>query len=159
MRRRIRDDALAEDLVQQTFIQIHEARGHFIPGAEVLPWAFAIARNLVIDSQRRQQSESRYRDRDLDPGDLDARPSPEPTADTLLEAQEMAHRLEEGMSRLPPSQRIVFELLKWDGLSLSEVADMLGITVTAVKLRAHRAYVALRAVLGELDDNGAGARK
>src|SRR5688572_8224274 len=48
-----RDRARAEDVVQQTMLQIHRARGRFTPGAQVVPWAFAIARRLLIDSHRR----------------------------------------------------------------------------------------------------------
>ena len=50
--RRTRDRALAEDLVQQTFLQMHTARSHFCSGADVTPWAFAIARRLLIDTIR-----------------------------------------------------------------------------------------------------------
>jgi RNA polymerase sigma-70 factor (ECF subfamily) len=78
--------------------------------------------------------------------------SPARTADRpeqVLEAQQLARRLAGALSRLPDSQRTAFELLKQDGLTLAEAAEVLGVTVTAVKLRAHRAYESLRAVLGE----------
>jgi DNA-directed RNA polymerase specialized sigma24 family protein len=45
---------------------------------------------------------------------------------------------------------VAFELLKEEGLSLAEAAQVLGTTVSAVKLRAHRAYEALRLVLGDV---------
>jgi RNA polymerase sigma-70 factor, ECF subfamily len=157
--RKVRDDAMAEDLVQQTFIQIHLARGQFIRGAEVVPWAFAIAGNLVRDAQRRHRTVTRFFVRESDAGDLDDRPSPDPAADEVVAAHEMVDRFELELARLPPSQRIAFELLKLDGLSLSQTAERLGTTVIAVKLRAHRAYVALRAALGQPHDDGAGARK
>src|SRR5438105_9007550 len=51
--RQTRDAARAEDCMQQTMLQIHRARGRFLPGARVLPWAFAIARRLLIDMHRR----------------------------------------------------------------------------------------------------------
>src|SRR5688500_12913937 len=51
------DPGRADDLLQQTMLQIHRARGRFIAGAEVLPWAFAIARRLLIDSLRRRRHE------------------------------------------------------------------------------------------------------
>src|SRR5262249_20161831 len=55
--RQTRNDTRAEDLLQQTFLQIHCARGRFIPGADVVPWAFAIARRLLIDGVRRSGRE------------------------------------------------------------------------------------------------------
>src|SRR5690349_17499325 len=42
-----RDHAKVEDVVQQTMLQMHKNRGRFMPGAEVIPWAFAIARRLL----------------------------------------------------------------------------------------------------------------
>jgi hypothetical protein len=56
--RQTRDRTRADDLLQQTMLQIHRARGRFIAGAEVLPWAFAIARRLLIDSIRRRKNEA-----------------------------------------------------------------------------------------------------
>src|SRR6185312_8105030 len=55
--RRTRDDALATDLVQQTFLQMHASRRHFSEGADVMPWAFAIARRLLIDVVRKSGRE------------------------------------------------------------------------------------------------------
>src|SRR4051794_2931445 len=52
LRRRLRDEARVPDLVQQTFLHMHRARRTFIPGAEVLPWAFAIARRQLCDAYR-----------------------------------------------------------------------------------------------------------
>ncbi|HTE56203.1 MAG TPA: RNA polymerase sigma factor [Kofleriaceae bacterium] len=154
LRRQVHDDGLAEDLVQQTFLQIHRARGQFIRGAEVVPWAFAIARNQICDTARRRRAESSVAIRDGNAEAIDRRPSTEPSADEVLHAREVASRLEDEMSRLPASQRIAFELIKQEGLSLAQAAAVLGITVTAVKLRAHRAYVALRAALGDLENEG-----
>src|ERR1700754_4469287 len=58
-RRRGCDFALTEDLLQQTFLQLHVARAHYRRGQEVLPWAFAIARRLLIDAWRRNVREQR----------------------------------------------------------------------------------------------------
>ena len=55
--RQTRNSARAEDVLQQTFLQMHCARGRFIPGADVVPWAFAIARRLMIDGMRRGKRE------------------------------------------------------------------------------------------------------
>jgi RNA polymerase sigma-70 factor (ECF subfamily) len=54
------------------------------------------------------------------------------------------------------SQRAAFELIKQEGLTVAEAAQVLGTTVAAVKLRAHRAYEALRAALGEIEGIDAG---
>ncbi len=54
-----RDPVWSDDLFQQTMLHIHRARGRFIVGAEVLPWAYAIARRLLIDGVRRRKHERR----------------------------------------------------------------------------------------------------
>jgi RNA polymerase sigma-70 factor, ECF subfamily len=53
------------------------------------------------------------------------------------------------MDALPELQRTAYRLLQQEGLSLKKAAEVLGTSVTAVKLRAHRAYVALRAAVRE----------
>jgi RNA polymerase sigma-70 factor (ECF subfamily) len=143
--RQTRDRARAEDLLQQTLLHIHRARDRFIPGAELTPWAFAIARRLLVDTVRRGKREVL-----TDDGEPDAGPSRWPPADDLVHASELAVRVERVLARLPTSQRVAFELVKDEGLSLAEAAAVLGTTVAAVKLRAHRAYLALRGELGEV---------
>ncbi len=144
--RHTRDRARAEDVVQQAMLQIHRARGRFTPGAQVMPWAFAIARRLLIDQHRRGGREVLAKGDDENVGDLLV--SLDAAADDLAIAKEVAARLGEELQRLPENQRVAFELIKQDGLSVAEAAQVLGTTVAAVKLRAHRAYEALRSVLG-----------
>ncbi len=143
--RQTRESARAEDILQQTLLQIHRARSSFIPGAEVMPWAFAIARRLLVDSVRRGRRELLSADGEPDPG-----ASKDPTADEIVQAHQLARRLEAELQKLPPAQRVAFELVKNEGLSMAEAAQVLGTTVAAVKLRAHRAYEALRLALGDV---------
>ena len=72
-------------------------------------------------------------------------------ADEVVQAGELALRIQVILAKLPTSQRAAFELIKQEGLTVAEAAQVLGTTVAAVKLRAHRAYEALRAALGEID--------
>jgi RNA polymerase sigma-70 factor (ECF subfamily) len=143
--RQTRDRARAEDILQQTLLQVHRARGRFLPGAEVTPWAFAIARRLLVDSLRRGKREVLTDDGEPDPGK-----DRSPAADDLVQARELAVRIDGVLAKLPQSQRAAFELIKNEGLSVAEAAQVLGTTVAAVKLRAHRAYLALREALGDV---------
>ena len=141
--RQTRDAALAEDVVQQTMLQMHRARATFLEGAPVLPWALAIARRLAIDAHRRRRREV-----------LSAQPQediagPADDGEARAVAAQTAARLRAELDRLPEAQRVAFQLVKDEGLSMAEAAAVLGTTVMAVKLRAHRAYQALRAALGE----------
>jgi RNA polymerase sigma-70 factor (ECF subfamily) len=143
--RQTRDRARAEDLLQQTMLHIHRARDRFIPGAPVTPWAFAIARRLLVDWTRRGRREVLG-----DGTDMDGGVAASPRADDLVQASQVAFRIERVLAALPASQRTAFQLIKQEGLTVAEAAQVLGTTVAAVKLRAHRAYEALRAGLGEI---------
>lgn len=145
--RQTRDPSRAEDILQQSFLQIHAARGRFIRNAEVLPWAFAIARRLVIDGVRRNRREVSLPD---DSTDDDAQePSVEPRADDIMQAKQLSSRIEGVLVALPENQRAAFELVKLEGLSYREAADVLGATVSAVKVRVHRAGLVLGQLLDE----------
>ncbi|MCW5834364.1 MAG: RNA polymerase sigma factor [Labilithrix sp.] len=146
--RQTRDGARAEDVVQQTMLRIHRARGRFTPGAEVVPWAFAIARRLLIDQHRRGGREVLA---PTDEGAGELLVSLDASADEVAIANEVLAELDRELRRLPENQRVAFELIKQDGLSVAEAAQVLGTTVAAVKLRAHRAYEALRGVLRSTD--------
>jgi RNA polymerase sigma-70 factor (ECF subfamily) len=158
LQRYTRDRARAEDVVQQTMLQIHRARGRFTPGAQVVPWAFAIARRLLIDMHRRGGREVLAPTSDETLTQVMA--ALDDRADDVAIAKETAQRLSEELARLPENQRVAFELIKQDGLSVAEAAQVLGTTVAAVKLRAHRAYEAMRAALVRLaaEDGKKGGR-
>ncbi len=131
----------AEDLVQQTFLQMHCARETYVTGADVLPWAFAIARRLAIDVHRKHKREV-LMDASHEAAMLD-----ELAPESALRSKQAAQIIQATIESLPETQRTAFELIKYDGLSVAQAAEALGTTVTAVKLRAHRTYEALRSAL------------
>ena len=144
--RRTGDAARAEDLVQQTFFQMHCARRHFTAGAGVTPWAFAIARRLLIDGIRRGG-----RDPGLSHdggGDVESISS-EPGPEAIAARNRIVHRMNDALAHVSEADRAAFELVKCDGLSMAEAGEVLGISPNAVKLRAFRAYRSLRAALGD----------
>jgi RNA polymerase sigma-70 factor, ECF subfamily len=150
LRKATRDGVATEDLMQQTFLQIHRARGSFIPGAPVMPWALAIAKRLVIDSARRQRVElGLFMNAPVDDDRMTSEPTATAAADDALHARRLEQRVQQRLDDLPETQRTAYQLVKQEGLSLKRAAEALGTSVTAVKLRTHRAYLALRAVLGE----------
>jgi RNA polymerase sigma-70 factor (ECF subfamily) len=145
--RRTRDAARSEDLVQQTFLQMHCARRHFARGAAVTPWAFAIARRLLIDGLRKTARSPAWASEDE--GDEAQRPAPDASPDQIAGRRHIARRMSEELARLSENDRTAFELVRCDGLSLAEAAEVLGTTVNAVKLRAFRSCEALRERLGD----------
>jgi RNA polymerase sigma-70 factor (ECF subfamily) len=145
LRRKLMSVARAEDLVQQTFLQMHRARGSFVAGSAVLPWAFAIARRLMIDDLRCGQRNLLANAREL--AEEVAQPSLDAAADDLLDAGELARKVQRRLELLPIAQRNAFELVRFEGLSHAEAGEVLGMTASSVKLRVHRAYIALRGAL------------
>src|SRR6185436_17608736 len=134
----------AEDVVQQTLLNIHRARGAFVPGAPLMPWAYAIARRLIVDTIRRRRRELRLVEGGPRPDHRQRRPT---MPDEELMACETAGSLRLALAELPGSQQAVLHL-RGEGLPLATMATTLGTTVTAVKLRLHRAMSSLRSALG-----------
>jgi RNA polymerase sigma-70 factor (ECF subfamily) len=147
--RQTRDRSITEDLVQQTFLQMHRSRGTFSPGAPVLPWAFAIARRIVIDGHRSGVRRDRVFDGREAP---DAGDDDDITGYDRVYGRELAEQLEAVLAELPPAQRTAFELLRVDELTLIEAAQVTGTTVSSLKSSAHRAYLAVRKALGGSND-------
>jgi RNA polymerase sigma-70 factor (ECF subfamily) len=145
--RRVRDAARTEDLVQQTFLQMHCARRHFARGAQVTPWAYAIARRLLIDGLRKSGRE--LLDDDERERRADEHAARHSGSEQLVACREIARHVQRKLEEVPETQRAAFELVHFDGLTAAEAAQVLGTTVMAVRLRIHRALEALRSTLGD----------
>lgn len=143
---------VADDLVQETFMRIHRARGSFDSRAAVVPWAYAIARNAWLDHVRAAKVRGetpRAKHHEDATGSAEAPTGPDADSEQLAIARETAALVESVLSRLAPAQREAFVLLRYEGMTVDDAAAVLGSTPTAVKLRAFRAYEALRAALGQ----------
>ncbi len=145
-----RDRTIAEDLLQQTFWKVHRARAAYAEGADPLPWIYAIAHRTFLDEIRRRHRSATV----TAPDEL-----PEiPAAQSGVAAAVVAERAEvdpertraalDALAALPAPQREAVILTKLDGRSFREAAEIAGTTTGAMKVRAHRGYVALRKALG-----------
>lgn len=130
------DRVLAQDLLQQTFLHIHQARASYQPGGEVGPWAFAIARRLLVDHWRRSQKQRSAQSL------LPAAP-PEDPEDQLITAR-LARNVMHAFEHLTAAQRGAFDLVRVQGKSIADAATALETSERGVKLRLHRADLALR---------------
>lgn len=132
------DDALAQDMLQQTFLHVHRARNDFRLDGKLRPWLFAIAMNVRREHWRRKSRKpedqldlERHREPSVDPG-------------TSSVSDRLVRR---ALLELPDNQREVIELHWYEELSFKEIADIVGASHAAVKVRAHRGYEKLRAAL------------
>lgn len=146
------DPALADDLTQETFLRIHRARGSFVAAAAALPWMLAIARNAFRDHMRRTQARAAATTRAEQDGGRPREAAPDTRGDETLAAREMLDVVRRTLDRMPVLQREAFVLLRFEGLSVSEAAEVLGATESAVKIRAFRAYEMLRVALNEASE-------
>lgn len=141
----VRDRASAEDLLQQTFIKAHQARARYIRGADPLPWLASIARRAAIDELRRRKRtrvQLAFSDTEVPEVSVDITgTTAEASAGTVEEAIAACLR---ALPALPAEQRRALQLTKLEGRSVAEAAAIEGTTAGALRVRAHRGYLALR---------------
>ena len=133
-----RDAALADDLLQDTFMQIHRSRRTYQPGRPVTPWIYAIARNVYLMQRRSAGRRTRFADRLV----ADARSSDgsRDALETIVEGDQVRRALR----GVPADQRQALLMHHVEGWSFVEVATRLGIRVNAAKTRAFRGMKKMR---------------
>jgi RNA polymerase sigma-70 factor (ECF subfamily) len=149
LRRLCGKDDLAHDLLQETLLKMHQARGAFRPGAAVLPWSYTIARNAFLDSARARKKLPVS----LAPPDEGGPPEPAVHADaeSTISARQTAAAVARALDAMTETRREAFVLLRFEGMSVADAAEILGTSENAVKLRAFQAYEAIRAELERLE--------
>lgn len=133
----IRNRADAEDMLQDFWLRIHNARHTYRAGEPVLPWLYAIARRVKVDDYRKKRktrSEETLTDDVLQ---------------TAVKKESSQTSITDLLKMLPQSQRDAILMMKVGGLSLEEVARATGTTIGSVKQKVHRGYERLRALVAE----------
>lgn len=142
------DDAM--DVVQETFVKAYVNAARWDPAAEVGAWLARIAVNASIDlyrkGRRRQRTEAPLEETDRR-RDLE---EPAPGPDRGVLGREIRERVSIAVASLPDKQRAVFVLRHYDGRSLEEIADALGMRLGSVKSTLHRAVRHVRARLARV---------
>jgi RNA polymerase sigma factor (sigma-70 family) len=136
--RSFRDESVADDLLQMTFLKVHRARGQFRPGRRLAPWLFAVAARVRLDELRRRFRLPEEADEEAVARADEQAPRDEPLDGDVREAVRAA------LMELPESQRTVIHLHRYEGMTFAEIAEVLGTSAGAVKLRAFRGYEVLR---------------
>ena len=129
----VRNPATAEDLTVETFWRIHRARARFQPERGFEGWARRIATHAALDFLRTARAESEL------PEEIPLPPGTDPAV-----AEEIRRKTAQAFGRLPPKLRIAAILAVVEERPQKEVAEALGISVAAVKLRVFRALRLLR---------------
>lgn len=133
-----------EDLAQETFVRAFRAFPDFDPRgtAKVSTWLLTIATRLALDHKKRKRLPTTdvADDNDVPP----ARPS---NPELTLERRELGEAIEAAAAALPDDQRAAFVLAEMHGLSMTEIADALGVAEATAKTKLFRAREKMRAAL------------
>lgn len=146
----MKSDAEAEEVVQDTFLNVFRHLDSFRADAAPGSWLYRIAANSALMRLRTKRRKPLLSIEDMPPGvDGDAR-SIWPmglwgeTPDDKLLTKELLARIQDAIARLPEKYRLVLLMRDVEGLDNAEVADTLGLTLPTVKARLHRSRLFVR---------------
>ena len=147
----LENETEADCVVQDTFLRVLERLDQFEARAQLSTWLYRVAYNLSIDRLRQRRPTVTM----ADDADDDMIPSPavlvdwEHLPEDLLTESELAVELNTAIAALPEKFRGVFILREIEGLSTEETAVITNLSLSAVKVRLHRARLFLRERLAE----------
>ena len=140
--RSLKDRAIAEELFQEAWIRVIEARDRYAPSARFSTWLYTIAHNLLVDH---------WRKKGLSLVSLETDDVPVESANPVrqLEGRESLARFLRALEALPPAQREAFLLHEEAGLSVAEIAAATGSNEEAAKSRLRYAMAKLKTAVDE----------
>ncbi|MGH7942011.1 MAG: RNA polymerase sigma factor [Limisphaerales bacterium] len=147
--RRLRDEAEAEDVAQNVFLQVYKSRGRYKQTARFSTWLFTIAHNLCLNELRRRArhpaeslEETHTENEDQPPRQIEDK-SQIAAPDNVLQT-ELAQKIEEALNELPDNQRSAILLCRQDDLSYEQIAGILRCSLSATKSLIHRGRETLK---------------
>jgi RNA polymerase sigma-70 factor (ECF subfamily) len=147
-----RDPEDAKDVLQDTLLAMARGVRDFRGTSSISTWLYAVARSFCIKKRRRSKfalAEDRSLDMDVAPH-ASSLADPAKGADEVLAGRRVEHALEQAIDALEPMYREVLILRDVEGLTAPQVAEVLGVSVQAVKSRLHRARLSVRAHVAPL---------
>jgi len=153
----VRNREASEDLAQETFLRVYRSAARYKPLAKFTTWLYRIAANLSINELKKGKLRKAL--------SLDEPVGPNPDGTRIVERlagdgrqplseaeiHEAHDLVEKAIARLPEDQRSTIVLVEYHNLSYREIADILGVTVSAIKMRVKRARETLREMLRLLE--------
>jgi RNA polymerase sigma factor (sigma-70 family) len=139
----LRDETLAEDAVQEAFLQVWRSAGRFDPRrAKASTWMLTFVHRRAVDLVRREER------RRVEPAEA-APPESGPGADEDAEQRSKRRIVQDALRRLPADQREAIELAYYGGFTQSELAERLGQPLGTIKSRMFAGLMRLRTLLAE----------
>jgi RNA polymerase sigma factor (sigma-70 family) len=157
IRKRVPNEADAEDLLQEVFYKLVEANRLLMPIEHVTGWLFRVARNRITDLMRKKKtdlfSDSAIEGEDGEPLAIDdLLPSPDAGPEALYVRSVLLDELELALDELPDEQREVFVAHELDGRSFKELSAESGVNVNTLLSRKRYAVLQLRGRLQSIHD-------
>ncbi len=152
LQRIVRNHAIAEELAQDVFVRVYRSRERYRPDAKFTTWLFRITTNIALNWRRDTRREAGMVRLDLE---LDGSRQPEipdggPRVDDLLIHSQRAGAIRAAIETLPPKQVAAVLMHKYEGMDYTEIAQVLGCSIPALKSLLFRAYETLRRRLAYL---------
>jgi RNA polymerase sigma-70 factor (ECF subfamily) len=149
VRRSLKDAAQADELFQDVWMRVIEARVRYSPQARFTTWLYTIAHNRLVDHWRARGLALVSLDGDADDDPPEPAAGPEAEPERLLEASQAARRLAQALAALPFAQREAFLLHQEGGLTAAEIARATGSNEEAAKSRLRYAMKKLKEAIGD----------
>lgn len=155
-RRMVRDRALAEDLAQEAFLRVYQARRRYQPQAKFTTWLYRIATNLALNAIRDRKGSTAPADSEGREGDSEVVriPDSRPTVEQRLMESDRERIIRRAVEALPANQRAAVVLHKYQEADYRQIAHILRVSESAVKSLLFRAYENLRGRLEPLLKGG-----
>jgi len=158
IRRRVADQAEAEDILQEVFYELVEAYRMMRPVEQVTAWLYRVARNRIIDLFRRKNREGVRADSAglSEDGEVllweELLPSPDAGPEAAYARSLLLEQLDDALDELPEEQREVFLAHELMGYSFKEISEQSGLSVNTLLSRKHYAVLHLRERLRAIYD-------
>ena len=137
-----------EDVAQQVFIRVWRSASRYTPTAKFTTWLLTITRNLVFNESRRRKRHPAVALDAPEAGETLSLPDPSRSIpDEALLERELEAAIDQAILSLPEKQRLAVVLRRFENKSYEEIADVLNLSVPAVKSVLFRARSELRALL------------
>jgi len=156
--RMVRDQALAEDLTQEVFLRVYQARERYQPEARFTTWLYRIATNLALNAIRDRRCEPLTfvvpEGQDGQAAPLERVADRRPTAEQQMLESDRERTIRDAIESLPERQRAAVILHKYQEVDYRQIARVLKVSESAVKSLLFRAYESLRVRLEPLMQGG-----
>lgn len=144
----MRNDELAAEIVQETFVRIWDRCDSFQAGkGKFSSWMFGIARNLAIDKYRKLKIRPEAAQNESEVLQMELAPSDQPKVEDRVEGFLQRDKVQTILKELPDNQREIIELAYFQGFTHREIAKNTGIALGTVNSRARRALIKLGSLL------------